>query len=78
MCDEAVGIAPCSLAFVPDMSHVADYFKTQEMCIKSVEKEAESLEHVPNHFKAQEMCKRAIEADLYTLIFCPDWYVTQE
>ena len=52
MCDEAVGIAPCSLAFVPDMSHVADYFKTQEMCIKSVEKEAESLEHVPNHFKA--------------------------
>ena len=48
------------------------------MCIKAIEKEAESLEHVPDHFKTEEMCKKAIEADLYTLVFCPDSFVTQE
>ena len=47
------------------------------MCIKTVEKEAESLEHVLDHFKTREMCKRAIKADLYTLVFCPDWFITQ-
>ena len=42
------------------------------MCIKTVEKETESLKHVPDHFKTGKMCKRVIEADLYTVVFCPD------
>ena len=48
------------------------------MCIKTVEKETESLKHVPDHFKTGKMCKRVIEADLYTVVFCPDWFVAQE
>ena len=45
MCDEAVDMEPCSLAYVPD------HFKTQRMCERAVEKFLRILEFVPDHFK---------------------------
>ena len=41
-------------------SKVPDYFKTQEMCDKEVEKGPWSSVEVPDHFKTQEMCNKAV------------------
>ena len=56
--DKVVGIRGYSLAYV------ADYFKTQGMCIKAVEVDPCTLKLVPDQFKTQEMCKKAVEENL--------------
>ena len=53
-------------------------FKTQEMCIKAVEKDPWHLYYVPDHFKTQKMYDDAVWGDPFFLWFFPDWFVTQE
>ena len=48
------------------------------MCIKAVEKEAETLEHVPDHFKAREMCIKALEREAGSLEHVLDHFKTEE
>ena len=43
------------------------HFKTEKMCIKAAEKEAETLEYVPDHFKSWEMCIEAVKKETETL-----------
>ena len=57
MCDEAVDMEPCSLAYVPD------HCKKQGMCERALEKFPRALEFVPGHFKTQEMCNEVVEVD---------------
>ena len=57
---------------------VPDCFKTEETCIKAVEKDPWFLAGVPNHFKIQEICNNAVPEDPYSLQYVPDWFVTQE
>ena len=94
MCNEALGINPLSLPYVPDR------FKTQEMCDAAVRKGPCELEFVPDHFKTQkmcneavpiypylhvpehlkthEMCDNAVRDDSPSFQYVPDWFVTRE
>ena len=65
MCDEALDMEPCSLAYV------SDHFKTQGMRERAVEKFPRVLEFVPDHFKTHEMCNEAAEVDPHTLKHVP-------
>ena len=53
-------------------------FKTQEMCIKAVEKDPWHLYYVPDHFKTQKIYDDAVWRDPFSLWFFPEWFVTQE
>ena len=60
------------------MGDFPDHFKTQEMCIKAVEGEPETLEYVPDHLKTEEMCKEVVRREPYGLLYVPDHFKTQE
>ena len=57
MCDEAVGIEPCSLAFV------LDRFKTEDMCSKAVGRDAYTLDNVHDYIMTQKICNGAMRED---------------
>ena len=38
--------------------HIPDHFKTQEMCIKTVEADPSFLQLIPDHFKTQGICDK--------------------
>ena len=63
MCDEAVDMEPCSLAYVPYC------FKTEEMCKEAVRREPYTLPYVPDHFKTQEMCNEAMRENPAAFFF---------
>ena len=71
MCNEIMGTTPDAFHRIPD------HFKTQEMCIKTVEVDPWQLEHVTDHFKTQEICNKAVRMDPQ-LLNVPDWFVTQQ
>ena len=75
MCNKAVEIDTCFLAFV------SDHLKTQEMCDKGwvwqVCKRSNILEYAPDHFKTQEMCDKALALDPWQLRYVPDHFKTQ-
>ena len=71
VCDEAVHMEPCSLAYVPD------HFKTQGMYERAVEKFPRALEFVPGHFKTQEICNEVVEVDLFLFILGRMRYVKE-
>ena len=48
------------------------------MRIKTVKKEAETLEHVSDYFKALEVCIKAIEKEAESLEHVPDHFKTEE
>ena len=60
------------------LEHVPDYFVTQEMCNKAVEKDLWALKDVPDHFVTQEMCNEAVQSDPWVLKHVPNQYKTQE
>ena len=72
MCKEAVRREPYTL------SHVPDYFMTQEMCIKAMCKNPAVPFLVPDRFKTQEMCEKAVEVDPWSLCDVPDYLKTQK
>ena len=45
---------PWVLRFIPD------YFKTQEMCIETLEVGLWQLKDIPDHFKTQDICDDAV------------------
>ena len=57
MCDKAVEASP----FGPySLANVPDCFKTEDMCIKAVEKCTWLLKYVTDRFKTQEICNEAV------------------
>ena len=58
MCNEAVGMEPYSLEFVPD------HLKMQEICNEAVRREPYTLDYVPDHFKTQELCNGVMRNNL--------------
>ena len=58
--------------------HIADHFKTQEMCEKAIEEDPWQLKDVLDCFKTQKMCNKAVRYYLFSLQFDPDWFVTQQ
>ena len=72
MCGEAVSNNPAAFFLVPDR------FKTQDMCIKTLEVDPWSLYDIPDNLKRQEMYDKAIKDDPSSLQFVPDSFVTEE
>ena len=59
ICNEAMLIGPCSLAYVPN------HLQTQEMCDAAVRKDTYTLRYVPDHFMTQEICDEAHKIMLF-------------
>ena len=57
---------------------ILNHFKTQEVCIKAVEKEPWQLKNVPDCLKTQEMCDKAVRDYLFSLRLVPGWLVKQQ
>ena len=54
------------------MRYVPDYFRTQEMCERAVEKGSWSLVHVSDQYKTQEMCNKAVKKYPWLLEYVPN------
>ena len=61
-----------SLKFVPHS------VVTEEMCIRSIELNSDSIEWVPDCYKTEELCKAAIEQKSSAFQFIPDTLKTNE
>ena len=75
MCDKAVDMELCSLAYV------SYRFKTEEMCKEAVHREPYTLPYVHdhfNHFKTQEMCNEAMHENQTAFFLFPDRFETEE
>ena len=56
--------------------HISDYFKTQKMCDKVVEKDSLFVV-VAGYFKTQEMCDKVVEKDSLFVVVA-GYFKTQE
>ena len=54
------------------MCYVPDYFRTQEMCERTVEKGSWSLVHVSDQYKTREMCNKAVKKNPWLLEYVPN------
>ena len=72
MCNEIMRTMPNAFHRIPDR------FKTQKMCIKTVEVDSSFLQLVPDHFKMQEIRDKAVKEDSLSFQFVPDSFVTRE
>ena len=70
MCNEEVGIEPCSLV------QVLDHFKTGEMCNDAVEKDPYRLGDVPVRYRMARVFEKIIERYPGALIHAPNWLKT--
>ena len=57
---------------------VPDRFKTQKMCIMTLEVDLWQLNYILDFLKTQKMCDGVVRRDPYSLQFVPDWFVAQE
>ena len=63
----------------PEAFHrIPDCFKTQELCIKTVEADPSNLGNVPDYFQTQEMCDKVLEEEPSSLIYVTNWFVKQQ
>ena len=53
-------------------------YKTQEICIKSVDISPFVFNSVPDRYNAQEMCDKAVSKNTFLLKYCLDRYKSQE
>ena len=49
------------------INEVHDHLKTQETCIKVVEKHPFLLVGIPDHLKMQDMCDKAVDCNQWQL-----------
>ena len=56
------------------MKYVPDDLKTQEMCVKAVEKDVFTLQFISDHLKTQEMCNEAVDIEPLLLVYVPNCY----
>ena len=63
---EAVDSYPSAIQFVPEC------YKTQEMCIKTVDTCLFKFDSVPDQYKTQEMRDKAVSENSFMLKYCLD------
>ena len=71
MCDKAVSTYPSIIEYVPNC------YKTQEMCVKAVNKCFFGFDSIPDPYKTREMCDRVVSEDPFLIVYCPDKYKTE-
>ena len=65
MCNHAVQMKPCFLAYATDS------FKAQDMCERGVEKNLWCLKYVSDHFKTERKCVKKPLKKGYGGVLCP-------
>ena len=72
MSKHAVKRLPFLLRYVPD------WYKTKQMCDKTIIENGGTLRSVPDCYKIQEMCNKTVDNYPNVLEFVPECYRTQE
>ena len=68
----AITLKKCVIDFV------SECYKTQEMCVKTVDTCIFAFDSIADRYKAQEMCIKAVFNDPFMTKYCLDRYKTQK
>ena len=69
---KALDTHPSTIQFVPE------YYKTQEICVKAVNRCFFAFGSIPDQYKSQEICDIFVSLYPFLIVYCPDKYITQK